>query len=171
MTLPGNGNVQHEACKPVLRQSVPFCFKALDLFFLFSFFCKWTYITHPFLPHPPFTRHAVGMKGVAQVEQDGFTSANEGSNTAQGEVAFFFLFFCLDAKETTRMSCFLTDILSLPCDSHWQGSLCHTLGCNGTNAARDTVYCAFLPAHWTLAAQLCKTCSIDVTDTTVSFAL
>ena len=40
---------------------------------------------------------------------------------------------------------------------HWQGGLCHTLDCNGTNAARDTAYCAFLPACWTLASQLCKT--------------
>lgn len=36
---------------------------------------KRTYTTHPFLPHLPLTRHAIGMKGVAQVEQDGSTSA------------------------------------------------------------------------------------------------
>lgn len=35
MALPGNGNVLYEACKPVLRQSVPFCLKELD-FFLFK---------------------------------------------------------------------------------------------------------------------------------------
>lgn len=29
----GDGNVLHEACKPVLRQSVPFCLKELDFFF------------------------------------------------------------------------------------------------------------------------------------------
>lgn len=69
------------------------------------------------------------------------------------------------------MSCVFSDILLLPCDPHWQGGLCHTLGCNGTNAARDTVYCAFLPAHWTLPVQLCKTDSIAVIYTTVSLPL
>lgn len=109
--------VWYEACKSVLRQSVPFCLKELDLFYP-----KWTHITHPFLPHPPLTRHAIGMKGVTQVEQDGFTSANVGNKTSTGEVAYF----CLDAGQTThvvKISCFLTDTLSLPCDPHWQGGL------------------------------------------------
>ena len=72
------------------------------------------------------------------------------------------------ATRGDEMSCFLTDTLSLPCDPHWQGGLCHAPGCNGTNAARDTAYCAFLPVHWTLAVQLCKTGSIDETYTTES---
>lgn len=29
----GDGYVRYEACKPVLRQSVPFCLKELDCFF------------------------------------------------------------------------------------------------------------------------------------------
>lgn len=56
--------------------------------------------------------------GVTQVEQDGLTSANEGSKTA------------VDAKPAAHAderSCFLTDILSLPCDPSGQGGLCHTL--------------------------------------------
>lgn len=161
----GDGNVRYEACKPVLGQPVPFCLKELD-FFLSS---KWTYKTHPFLPHPPLTRHAIGMKGVTQVEQDGFTSANVGNKSSSGGRLLIFL----DAGRTThvvKMSCFLTDTLSSPCDPHWLGGLCHTPGCNGTNAARDTAYCAFLPAHWTLAVQLCKTGSIDVTCTTVNIS-
>lgn len=52
------------------------------------FFSKWTYITHPFLPHPPLTRHAIGMKGVTQVEQDGFTSANVGNKTSAAYFAW-----------------------------------------------------------------------------------
>lgn len=74
----GDGNMLHEACEPVLGRSVPFCVK--ELFFFFSFL-KQTYITESFLPHPPLTRHAIGTKGVTQVEQDGFTSANAGNNT------------------------------------------------------------------------------------------
>lgn len=144
--IPWDDNVLHEACKPVLRQSLPFCLKELDFFFL-----KWTYITHPFLPHSPLTRHARGMKGVTHVEQDGFTSANVSNKTA--ETRSFFS----PATHVDKMSSVLTDTLSLPCDPHWQSGLCHALGCNGTNAARDTAYCAFLPAHWTLAVQLCKT--------------
>lgn len=75
--IPGDGNVLHEACKPVLRQSVPFCLKRTGFFSSPppSSTSKRTYTTHPFLPHLPLTRHAIGMKGVAQVEQDGFTSA------------------------------------------------------------------------------------------------
>lgn len=170
MTLPGNGNVQHEACKPVLRQSVPFCFKALDLFFLFSLVnLHNTSLLAPSSLYKARSRNEGCSPSWARWLH--FCKWRQQHSTGGGCFFLSFFFFCLDAKETTQMSCFLTDILSLPCDSHWQGSLCHTLGCNGTNAARDTVYCAFLPAHWTLATQLCKTCPIDATDTTASFAL
>lgn len=61
-----------------LRHSVPFCLKGLDFFPR-----KRTFTPHLFLPHPPLTRHARGMMGVTQVEQDGFTSANVGNKMAQ----------------------------------------------------------------------------------------
>lgn len=76
----------------------------------------------------------------------------------------------IQSKQHKQTCCFWADTLSLPCDPHWQGGLCHALGCNGTNAARDTAYCTFLPAQWTLAVQLCKTCPMDVTYTTASFS-
>ncbi len=139
-------------CWPVSLSSGSLChFVWKNWIFFIFFFPKWTYITHPFLPHPPLTRHAIGMKGVTQVEQDGFTSANVGNKTSA------VLIFCLDAGQTAHVdttSCFLTDALSPPCDPHWQGGLCHTPGCNGTNAARDTAYCAFLPVHWTLCCTI-----------------
>lgn len=126
--------------RPISLSSGSRChFVSKNCFFSFFFFFKWTHITHSLLPHPPLTRHAIGMKGGTQVEQDGFTSANESSRASSQEPDAY---FCLDVRKTThegKTSCFFCDILSLPCDPHWQGGLCHTLICNGTNAARDSL--------------------------------
>ena len=81
--------------RPVSLSSGSLChfvWKELDLLFLLpsSSTSEQTYTTHPFLPHPPLTRHAIGMKGVAQVEQDGFTSAKcrrLGIKSSTGEAA------------------------------------------------------------------------------------
>lgn len=52
----------HEAKKPVLRQSVPFWLDTTPSFVAFPLF-NWACITHPFLPHSPMKRHAIGIKG------------------------------------------------------------------------------------------------------------
>lgn len=75
--------------RPVSLSSGSLChFVWKNWIFFFFFFLKRTYITHPFLPHPPLTRHAIGMKGVTQVEQDSFTSANAGNKISTEEVIF-----------------------------------------------------------------------------------
>lgn len=87
---------------------------------------------------------------------------NESSKAAAAEAAKE-----EDVKKDGRKSLSVTDILSSAYDPHWQGGLCHAPDCNGTNAARDIVYCAFLPAHWTLAAQLCNMHNTKLSSTTI----
>lgn len=170
MTLPGNGNVQHEACKPVLRQSVPFCFKALDLFFLFSLVnLHNTSLLAPSSLYKARSRNEGCSPSWARWLH--FCKWRQQHSTGGGCFFSFLSFlFCLDAKETTQMSCFKRT----SCHCHvilTDRAAYVTLWVAMAQMQLVTVYCAFLPAHWTLAAQLCKTCSIDVTDTTASFAL
>lgn len=77
------------------------------------------------------------MMGVTQVEQDGFTSANVGNKRAQMRR------FCVQNK-ADEMRSRLNRHPVMAAD----GVAYVTLRvCNGTNAARDTAYCAFLPVH------------------------
>lgn len=87
-------------CEPVPQALCAILFERTGFSSFLFFFpfspLKRAFIPHLFLPHPPSTRHAIGMKGVTRVEQDGFTSANVGDKMAQMSL------FCMQHRGTRR---------------------------------------------------------------------